>query len=184
MKRITMAISACAFLIFSIGCASHKYTVIEPSKKELTDYSVLEIRDFKCNLMDDESKEIANGFADVLLKDVIKNRQEHPDKVIFQRVVRETEEIDGVLVLDGTIISYEKGSRALRYFIGFGAGKAYCTIRSVFTDKSTGEKIQELEFNGELSMGFLGGSAEEATRAVVKSYIEYFDDYFQNHITK
>ena len=125
MKRaIVMSISV-AMIFFINACASHKYTVVEPQKKELTDYSILEIRDFNCNLGDKESKDLAARFADRLYQNIMKGRQEHPDKVIFKEVVRGTDKTDGVLVLDGTLLSFEKGSRAKRYFIGFRAGKAY-----------------------------------------------------------
>jgi hypothetical protein len=155
-----------AFLLVS-ACSSHRYTVVEPRKKELTDYSILEIRDFKSNLKDSESKELAARFADRLHENVMKDRQEHPDEVIFDDVVLETNKTEGVLLLDGTIISFEKGSRAKRYFIGFGSGKAYCTIQSIFTDKTTNEQILMLNFDGELSMGIFGGSVDEAVQGVL-----------------
>jgi hypothetical protein len=70
-----------AFLLVS-ACSSHRYTVVEPRKKELTDYRILEIRDFKSNLRDRESKELAARFADRLHENIVKERQEHPDVVI------------------------------------------------------------------------------------------------------
>ena len=184
MKRaITMGVLIIAVL-FGSSCASYRYTVIEPRKKDLTDYRTLEIRDFNCNLMDKESKALAARFADKLYQNVMQDRQAHPDEVIFKDVVRETDETDGVLLLDGTVISFEKGSRAKRYFIGFGAGKAYCTIQSVFADKKTGEQILKLNFDGELSMSVFGGSAEEAVQGVVEAYLDYFDDYFESQASK
>lgn len=63
------------------------------------------------------------------------DRQEHPDEVIFGEIVRKTDKNNGVLLLEGTLISFEKGSRAKRYFVGFGPGKAYCIIQPVFTEK-------------------------------------------------
>jgi hypothetical protein len=110
-----------AFLLVS-ACSSHRYTVVQPKKKELTDYPILEIRDFKSNLGDSESKELAARFADRLHQKVMEDRQEHPDEVIFDDVVRGINKTEGILLLDGTIISFEKGSRAKRYFIGFGSG--------------------------------------------------------------
>jgi len=180
MKRaIVKSISVAVVLLVS-ACASHRYTVVEPRKKELTDYSILEIRDFKSNLGDRESKELAARFADRLHQKVMKDRLEHPDEVIFDDVVRGINKTEGVLMLDGTIISFEKGSRAKRYFIGFGAGKAYCTIQSIFTDKTKNEQILKLNFDGELSMGLFGGSIDEAVQGVVDAYLDYFDDYFEN----
>ena len=172
MKRsIIGGILVAAFLLVS-ACSSHKYTVVEPRKKDFTDYQILEIRDFKCNLGDSESKELAARFADRLYKNIIKDRKEHPDQIIFDQVVRKTEKKEGVLVLDGTILSFEKGSRAKRYLLAFGAGKAYCTIQSNFTDKTTNERILKVNFDGELSMGIFGGSADEAVQGVVEAYLD------------
>jgi len=182
-NAIAMSILVAVVLLVS-ACASHRYTVVEPRKGELIDYRILEIRDFKCNLGDKESEALAARFADRLYESIMKDRQEHPDKVIFDDVVRETDKTDGVLVLDGTLISYEKGSRAKRYFIGFGAGKAYCTIESIFTDKKTDEQILKLNFDGELSMGLFGGSEEEAVQGVVEAYLDYFGDYFENQAAR
>jgi len=184
MKRtIIIGLLVAAFLLVS-ACSSHRYTVVEPKKKELTEYRVLEIRDFKSNLVDSESKELAARFADRLHQNIMKDRQEHPDEVIFDDVVRGINKTEGVLLLDGTIISFEKGSRAKRYFIGFGSGKAYCTIQSIFTDKATNEQILKLNFDGELSMGIFGGSVDEAVQGVVEAYLDYFDDYFENQRKK
>ena len=184
MKRAIATSISVAMVLLVSACASHRYTVVEPRKKEFTDYRILEIRDFKCNLGDRDSKAVAARFADKLYQNIMENREEHPDKVIFEDVVRETDKTDGVLVLDGTLISFEKGSRAKRYFIGFGAGKAYCTIQSIFIDKKTEEHILKLNFDGELSMSLFGGSADEAVQGVVKAYLGYFEDYVENSAYK
>ena len=63
MKRtIITGLLVTVFLLVS-ACSSHRYTVVEPKKKELTEYRVLEIRDFKSNLVDSESKELAARFC-------------------------------------------------------------------------------------------------------------------------
>ncbi len=178
MKRIMSILMTVLMVAVATGCASHKYTVIQPPSKELTEFQILEIRDFTTFLGDEESKEIAALFADKLYENVMMHREENPDAVLFEQVVRHTDETENVAVLDGVVVSYEEGSRAKRYFIGFGAGKAYCTIRSTFTDKETSEKILEMDFDGELGMGVFGGSADEAVQGVVEAYLDYFDDYF------
>ena len=184
MYKVVLSAFLVGLFVVASGCASHRYTVIEPTQKQLTDYPVLEIRDFKSNLGDKESRELAARFADRLYDNVIKYRQQHPDKVIFDDVVRKTDQVDGVLVLDGTVVSYEKGNRAKRYFIGFGAGKAYCTIQSTFSEKKTGEEIFKSNFDGELSMSLFGGSVDEAVQGVVKAYLDYWDDYFHTHLSQ
>ena len=139
----------------------------------------MEIRDFTSNLTDEDSLELANRFADQLHTAVMRDREQNPGQSVFDDVVRDSDQAERVLALDGTVISFEKGSRALRYFIGFGAGKAYCTIQATFTDKMTGEEVLKANFDGELSMSLFGGSPEEAVDAVVRAFIDYFQDYFE-----
>lgn len=181
-KRTAMLMIAFGFL--AAGCASSRYTVIEPAKDSVRDFKTLEIRDFRSNLQDQDSNRLASQFADRLYKAVMDDRREHPGESVFQQVVRGSDATGDVLVLDGTIISFEKGSRAKRYFIGFGAGKAFCTIQSTFSSKADGSEILKTNFDGELSMSFFGGSADEAVDAVVDAYIDYLRDYFAKTTAK
>lgn len=175
-RRTALILITLAFL--TAGCGSSRYTVIEPPRESVRDFKILEIRDFKSNLQDKDSIRLADSFADRLYAAIQKDRKEHPGESIFEQVVRGNSATGQVLVLDGTVVSFEKGSRAKRYFIGFGAGKAFCTIESTFTNKSTGQEILTTKFDGELSMSFFGGSADEAVDAVVAAYIDYLRDYF------
>ncbi len=168
-------------LVFMLNaCASSRYTVLEPATEPLTSFTVLEIKDFTSNLSDEDSVNLANRFADQLHLAIQDERKENPGESIFRDVVRSTDQSDSVLVLDGVLISFEKGSRAKRYFIGFGAGKAYCTIQATFTNKETGAEVLRTNFDGELSMSFFGGSPDEAVASVVNAFIDYFDDYFES----
>ena len=166
-------------LIVSGACASSHYTVLEPASQPLTSYEVLQINDFSSNLADQDSVTLAARFADQLYDTVMAERQANPGESIFRDVNRGTDEVESVLLLDGKVIAFDEGSRAKRYWIGFGAGKAYCTIQATFTDKATGEEVLKTNFDGELSMGFFGGDEQEAVDAVVDSFIAYFDDYFE-----
>ena len=162
----SVVIAFVSLALFAGGCASQRYTVIEPPSQPLADYATLEIRDFKSNLNDEESMELASNFADTLYEAVLKDRKDNPGESIFQEVVRTSDSSGRVLILDGTIISFEKGSQAKRYWIGFGSGKAYITIQSTFTDKETEELVLKTNFDGELSGGLFGGSFEETIDAV------------------
>jgi hypothetical protein len=179
MVKLVNIVTLVFVALVASGCASQRYTVVEPPSRPLTDFSVLEIRDFKTNLNDPESADLANTFADTLYAAVLEDREQHPGESIFEEVLRNTDSTDRVLILDGTIISFEKGSQAKRYWIGLGSGKAYITIQSTFTDKVTGDEILKTNFDGELSAGVFGGSFQETVDAVVRAYIDYFDDYFE-----
>lgn len=170
-----------AFLLIIVmgvtGCASHRYTVVEPPSKSLTDYSVLEIPEFKSNLNDAGSEELARRFAGRLHRAIMEHRDENPQDVVYEEVTLYTDKSEGVLQMQGTVISYEEGSRAKRYWIGFGSGKAYCTIQAVFINKETGEELSRTNFDGELAMGLFGGDADEAVDGVVNAFIDYMQQY-------
>ena len=87
------------------------------------------------------------------------------------------------MTLNGTIVSFDKGDRLKRYFFWTSGGKAYCTIQSEFSDKHTGKVIQKITFDGELTEGIFGGSADGAVKAVVSAYLEYFEDYLEGQNT-
>ena len=162
------------------GCASHRYTVIEPPSQSLTDYSTLEISQFKSNLEDAESIELANRFAGRLHLAVMNYRENNPDDVVYDEVTLGTDKRQDVLLMQGTVISYEEGSRAKRYWIGFGSGKAYCTIQVVFTEKESGKEVARTNFDGELAMGLFGGDADEAVDGVVDAFIDYMQQYMSS----
>ena len=73
-SKLSLVIVMTAIAVGS-GCASHKYTVLEAPTKDLTDYQILEIRDFTTNLGDADSKEIAALFSDKLYENVMEHRK-------------------------------------------------------------------------------------------------------------
>jgi len=173
-------ISTCILMLLVLGTNSgcfHRYTVVEPPTRSLADYSVLEISEFKTKLKDAKSRELTNRFA-YKLRWAIKNyREKTPEGVIYEEVTLNTDKTRGVLLMQGTILRYEEGSRAKRYWIGLGAGKAYCTIQVIFIDKETGEELSRTNFDGTLLMGVFGGDADEAVDGVIDSFINYMKKY-------
>ena len=165
------------FVIGSITGCFHRYTVVDLPTKSLTDYSVLEISKFKSNPNDARSRGLASKFASRLRWAVMKHREKNPEDNIYEEVTLNTDKTKGVLLMQGTIIRYEEGSRAKRYWIGLGAGKAYCTIQVIFIDKETGEELSRTNFDGMLVMGVFGGDSDEAVDGVVDAFIAYMKKY-------
>ena len=171
-------VCAIAILCVFSGCASHRYIVTVPLKTQLREYSILEIKDFESYVAGSEAEDVAKEIPDILLDAITKHNELNPDKRLFSEATRSTSESNGVLIVKGTLLSYEKGSRAKRYFIGFGAGKAYSTVKCAFIDKFTGEQVLEATFDGELSLGVFGGEAKRAYEGVVKAIVDYFNDNY------
>lgn len=165
------------FVIGSITGCFHRYTVVEHPTKSLTDYSILEISQFKTSLNDAKSRGLANRFAYRLHWAVKNYREKNPEDIIYEEVTLNTDKTKGVLLMQGTITRYEEGSRAKRYWIGLGAGKAHCTIQVVFINKETGEELSRTNFDGVLVMGVFGGDSDQAVDGVIDSFINYMKKY-------
>ena len=182
MKKIS--INVLMLLVFpTISGCFHHYTVVDLPSKSLTDYSVLEISEFRTNLNDAKSRSLANRFA-YRLHWAIKNYWEkNPVDIVYEEITLNTGKTRGVLLMHGTIIRYEEGSRAKRYWIGLGAGKAHCTIQVIFIDKETGEELSRTNFDGTLVMGVFGGDADEAVDGVIDSFMNYMKKYMSTQVS-
>lgn len=90
----------------------------------------------------------------------------------FKQILRpgETpaEAAEPVLKLSGTVITYKAGSRAKRYWVGFGAGKTVIKAHIKVVDRATGELLFEDDVDGKVVMGVFGGESEGATRGLAK----------------
>jgi len=157
----------------STGCSSGRYIITEPIKTPLKSFDVLEIKDCVSNQQEPRAVELASSFSDTLARRIEAYNKEHPKTPLFKTVTRSSYLNDRVLVLEPVLLSYEKGSGLARYMIGFGAGKASCTVRCDFKDKAAGSQVLQASFEGELSMGLLGGKAKEAVGKVFDKIIEF-----------
>jgi hypothetical protein len=87
----------------------------------------------------------------------------------FERVVNlaeTTTPTDGgtMLRLEGTLSRLSTGSRALRYFVGFGAGASKAQIETRFVDVATGKVVLATADRREAAFGIFGGDGEEHLR--------------------
>jgi hypothetical protein len=80
--------------------------------------------------------------------------------------------------LNGTVLTFDKGSRAARYFGGFGAGESKLKVRFILADAQTGTEVMRWDQVGTFKGMFsaFGGSQEEAfastANGVVKGLIK------------
>ncbi len=71
---------------------------------------------------------------------------------------------ESALKLKGTITDYKKGSRVMRYMVGFGAGKQKIQIEAELFDKSTGDLIKKDRVVDRKIGGLVGGSENKGKR--------------------
>ena len=157
------------------------------AKKLLADYKVLVVEKFK---VDEKAakRDYPGGYEGALKKaavdgvrgasifeDVIDAAQSQPTETGSSG---ETVAAKRRLVLQGMVISYNKGSQAGRGIIGLGVGAARVRVRFVFRDVQTGQKILTVECQGKyLGTTKMGGGSDElavteAARKIVDKLVQ------------
>lgn len=90
----------------------------------------------------------------------------------FQQVLRQgetpAEANTPTVELVGTVTEFNKGNRAVRYVVGFGAGKTKVKAHVRFVDSATGHILLEKDVDGKVWIGFIGGESIGATRGLAK----------------
>ena len=90
----------------------------------------------------------------------------------FTAVLREGEkpaaEGTPTLLLVGTVTHFDKGSRAARYLVGFGAGQTKVAAHIKVLDRATEAVLFEDDVDGKVVMGVAGGDSIGATRGLAK----------------
>jgi hypothetical protein len=70
--------------------------------------------------------------------------------------------------ITGSVLEYKRGSGALRFIVGFGAGNAKATVGLKLIDRQTGATIYGGNFSGTVSSGLEGG--DQAFRRIAKDF--------------
>jgi hypothetical protein len=92
----------------------------------------------------------------------IGERPERPEVVLAPRRAERGETAEpGTLVVRGTVTKMDPGSRAARYWAGFGAGAAKTEISGEVADGATGRVLLRFRQERRSGVGAMGGGYEE-----------------------
>jgi hypothetical protein len=129
------------------------------TEKISANYTTLVIRDFTANgaeyssVNDDEKAGIAkmmpllmNTIADSMIAEL-------KAQGAFKKISRNKDSGGKTIVLEGNFSEFNAGSRALKMFVGFGAGKAYLKFKGRLVDGETGKELALFE---DRETGYLG----------------------------
>jgi hypothetical protein len=91
---------------------------------------------------------------------------------LFKQVLRQgespAEANTSTVQLVGNVVRFNKGSRATRYIVGFGAGTTKVVAHIKLVDSVSGEVKLEADVDGKVVIGFIGGDSMGATRGLAK----------------
>jgi len=153
------------------------------AKKPLSGYSVITVETFVVGTLAAKMG-FPQGFEGLIQKSAV---VELSGRKLFEKVIDATEPTAGTdgaatapeeerrrLILSGTIIGYDPGSRATRVLVGFGAGSAKVKVRLILRDAQTSKEVLRTDLQGKYAgmSSFAGGTVETATRQAAEKVVK------------
>lgn len=154
--RLVKSILVIALAITLSACASGSVTVLEPSTTPAGTLKTLRIE---------------SGTDTVTIP---ADARAHFEKRLNEYLLAPKSKFTAGndLTLRYRFIQFDEGSRALRYIVGFGAGKGKMTAEIVFLDKDQ-KQLAKVNVEGEISMGFFGGDFDQAISLAARQVADY-----------
>jgi hypothetical protein len=184
VKLKSSAISAIPWLavILLLAPAALLAAQEAPIAKPLAGYTTIVVEKFTIE-NNAATENFPRGYETVMQNETIRRLEK---KALFERVVDAAEakaesdpapdtaaEPGKTLVLSGTVVTFDKGSRAARYLVGFGAGATKIKVRFVLRDASSGQNVLEVDRQGKFYgvISFVGGSQSQADSKSARSVV-------------
>jgi hypothetical protein len=140
------------------------------TQKISANYDTLVIKEFSANgveysnVNDEEKEKIAQMLPLLKSNITLTLEGELKSKKIFRKIVKNEPATGNVVVLEGSFSEFNAGSRALKFFVGFGAGKAYIKFKGRLVDGASGKELATFE---DRETGYRGSMSLE-------SYLDLF----------
>lgn len=139
------------------------------TEKISTNYDTLVIREFSTddveysNVNDEEKTKILQMIPLLKANITLTLEGELKAKGIFKKVVTNGSTSGKVAVLEGSFSEFNAGSRALKFWVGFGAGKAYLKFKGRLLDQASGKELATFE---DRETGYRGSMSMESFEAL------------------
>lgn len=154
--------AVCAIAAALSACATATTTVLAPaSTAQAHTFSTIQIQ--------------SNGDTVTVPPEARAHFEKRLNEYLFAQNSRFKQGDD--LTIRYRFIQFDEGSRALRYIVGFGAGKGTMTVEVTFLDKQQKE-LAKINVGGELNMGFFGGDFDEAISRAAREAADYAQKSF------
>jgi hypothetical protein len=159
IQRSILVLTILAMMSTLYGCASAKLNVLKPMTSQPSTASLV-ILDKTSNKV--SAEDIGN------LKSAVSNELQKAGVTVVS-----TEKKD-VATIVGQIQEYDKGSQALRYLIGFGAGTGSMkTAWNVTTPNS--DELGSCNIDGSISVGVFGGNFYNVHEKAAEAFVKFFN---------
>lgn len=173
MQRLFTLISLIIALAVTPVCLQATQTLPRPealseetiylTEKLSKNYDTIVIREFSTEgaayeRVNDEERTKIDAMTPMLLSNIALSLEgDLKMKKLFKNVDRSGTPKGKAVILEGKITEFNAGSRALKFFVGFGAGMAYLKFKGRLVDAETGKELATFEdretgYRGAVSM--------------------------------
>jgi hypothetical protein len=127
--------------------------------QRLSSYDTLIIKDFSTtgvvyDRIDDEEKPKVDAIKPLIVKTLtLSIEAEIKTRKMFKNVLLNSDTGDNAVILEGNFTEFNGGSRSLRFWVGFGAGKTYLKVKGRLIDAKSGRELASFE---DLETGYKG----------------------------
>ncbi|HUX28710.1 MAG TPA: DUF4410 domain-containing protein [Terracidiphilus sp.] len=163
MRRL---LPACLMVLFSVWSLAQ---TAKPAGNTIKDkYHVIEVDNFDIQ----EGVKLPPDYFASLQDELVKQLTEsHQFEAVLRPQQQPPKEDMPVLRLTGIVTGYKEGSRAKRYFGGYGAGSTQIFAHAKYLDRATGETVIEGEVIGTLTGGLFGGDSKKVIPQFAKAVV-------------
>ncbi len=157
-------------LVFIVGCAA-SYQVVKDNTIPLRSYRTVTVSKFSADEFWAKNAGLKN---DVKWTYQVNRAGDQISGKLTKYFASEWKgETDRELKIEADLFEFDPGSRAARYFVGFGAGKGRIGYHVTLKDAATSEAVGQLDAYGTLAMGVFGGDIGTAYDQCANAIIEY-----------
>lgn len=151
------------------ACGARAHYVIKEPTQPLSTFHTVEVKPFA--VADDVAKKFQGKELDKL-NEMASLIAPHVAELFRQSEWGASAVAPDRLVIEGRVVSFDPGNQAMRYLIGFGAGRSKVIAEVEFEDAS-GHILGSSEFTGGVTMGGFGGTSADAVRRMANEIRDY-----------
>ena len=157
--------------LLAVGCGSRQFAATQPATAPFRTFGRVVVEEFSVDGAERLPLDQKGRALNVAHEIGAFLRERIADRGLFPGEGR-------TLVIRGTLVGFDEGSQALRYFVGFGAGKGEIIADVSFADED-GKTVARGNSRGTVSGGWFGGSTRSASRRVAKAVVDFIEDHYE-----